>query len=203
MLRTLSLISCCFLFSTGLSAQTRPAAEGYASSVWVGAEVSTFNPDYGCDSASPFVCGDHQLLGFAPLVYLNNVLLHRIGVEGEARLLHWRGPTGGVTESSYLAGPRFAFLRWKKAYFIGKVGVGNANIAIPKSPGDGNHFAYAPGFIAEFKLRPRFTARTEYEYQFWPNFKGVPTKTTSGCCGLTPNGFSLGFSYEVHKTGWK
>lgn len=200
MIRALSLMSCCFLLSAVSFSQTQPAAEAQNHSVWVGAEFSTFNPDYGCGSASPFVCWDHQLLGFAPLAYVNGVLLHRIGVEAEARILHWRGPDGGVTESSYLAGPRIGLLRWKKAYLVGKIGFGDANIAIPRhGPGDGNHFAFAPGFIAEFKLRPRLVVRSDYEYQVWPSFKGAPTSTTSGCCGLTPNGFSLGLSYEVHK----
>lgn len=204
MLRTLSLVSCCSLLSALLFAQTQPAAEGHVSSLWVGAEISTFNPDYGCDSASPFVCWDYQLLGFTPLVYVNDLLLHRIGVGGEARILRWRGPIGNVTESSYLAGPRVRLFRFKKAQFNSKFDFGSANIAVPRhGPGDGNHFAIAPGLLAEFKVKPRLTVLTEYEYQFWPNFQGAPTSGTSGCCGLSPNGFSLGVSYQVYRVGWK
>ena len=195
MLKMPSLVSCCFFLSSMLFAQTDPAAEGHGRSLWVGGEISTFNPDWGCVSASPFTCWNHQLLGFVPVVDANDLLRHKIGVEGEARIMRWHGPEG-YADSSYLVGPRFGLFRLKEWYFSGKVGLGNAEISVHDA-GNGNHFAIAPGFIAEFKLRPRLAVRAEYEYQIIPGFKGTPTNTTSGCCGLTPNGFSLGLSYAV------
>ena len=204
MLKVLSLVLCFFLLPAVLFAQSRPSAEGGGSSLWVGGEISTFNPDYECASGSPLSCWDHQLLGFAPFVDAVNLLPRLgmgegLGIEGEARFLHWRGPYSGFTESSYLVGPRFGLVRVKDSLrLIGKVGVGRANIALPPgSPGNGDHFAYAPGIIAEVKVTPRVLVRGGYEYQVWPGFKGVRTSTTTGCCGLTPNGFSLGLSYEL------
>lgn len=195
MLKLVSLIVTCFLLPATLFAQSSPAAEGRrAPSIWVGGEISMFNPDWGCKDSSPFTCVNHQLLGFAPFVDVDNLLLHRVGVEGEARILHWRGPGSGLTESTYLAGPRFGLVHFNNSlYLSGKVGFGNANIVVPNhAAGDGNHFAYAPGFIFEYRVSHRLDARAEYEYQIWPNFQGSTT-----CCGLTPNGFSLGFSYKV------
>jgi hypothetical protein len=202
MLKVLGLIVLCFLLPAALVAQSFPSAEGRRGmTVWVGGEVSMFNPDWGCKDDSPFTCGGGQLLGFAPFVDANNLLIHRVGVEGEARILHWRGPGQGLTESSYLVGPRVGLFQLKNAiFFSGKFVVGNANITVPNhGPGDGNHLAIAPGFIGEFRLSRRLAMRGEYEYQLWPSFKGVATSTTSGTGGLTPNGFSLGVSYRLFR----
>jgi hypothetical protein len=186
----------CFFFSSlllsaTLSAQSFPSAEGPRLTVSAGAEISLFNPDYGCKDNSPFMCFGQQLLGVAPFVDANHLFFQRLGAEGEARFLHWRGPGGGLTESSYMAGPRVGLIGFRRSiYLSAKVLVGSANINIPKSAaGNGTHLAYAPGAVAEFKVTRRLTARVDYEYQIWPNFIG------SG--GLTPNGFSLGLSYMI------
>lgn len=198
MFRFLLLASLCLLASLAVSAQSLPAAEGSGLSVWVGAEVSTFNPDYGCANSSPFSCGGHQLIGIAPFADVNHFLFRRIGAEGEARFMHWGGP-GTVTESTYLVGPRVGLLSFKrKLYLSGKVLVGDAKISLPpKDPGNGSYFAYAPGVVVEYRATRRIFARAEYEYQLWPAFKGISTATTNGKGGLTPNGFSLGLSYAV------
>jgi hypothetical protein len=39
--------------------------------------------------------------------------------------------------------------------------------------------------------------RGDYEYQFWPTFKGIHTATTDGTGALTPNGLSIGVSYAL------
>jgi opacity protein-like surface antigen len=137
------------------------------------------------------MCGGQQLLGVAPFVDANQLLFHRLGAEGEARFLHWRGPGAGLTESTYLAGPRFALISFKHSIGLsGKFLVGSANIHVPNdAAGNGTHFAYAPGAVAEFKVSRRLTARVDYEYQIWRNFIG------NG--GLTPNGFSFGLSYMI------
>jgi opacity protein-like surface antigen len=182
-----------------LSAQSLPSAEGPSVSIWVGAEISTFNPDYGCSDNSPFMCGGQQLIGIAPYVDANHLFFSRLGAEVESRFLHWRGPGSGLTESSYLVGPRFGLLSLKRSVFLsGKVLVGSANLHLPSgAAGSGSYFAYAPGAVAEFRITRRLTARADYEYQIWPSFKGVATATTTGTGGLTPNGFSLGVSYAI------
>ncbi len=199
MYRFLCIFLSSLLLSATLSAQSLPSAEGPRVSVWVGAELSTFNPDYGCSDNSPFICGGQQLIGVAPLVDANHLFFPRLGAEAQARFLHWRGPGAGLTESSYLAGPRFGLLSFKRTIFLsGKLLVGSANLHLPSSAaGSGTYFAYAPGGVAEFRITRRLTARADYEYQVWPYFKGVPSATTTGTGGLTPNGFSLGVSYAI------
>ncbi len=54
--------------------------------------------------------------------------------------------------------------------------------------GAGNYFVYAPGVTMDFRVKKRLTARVDYEYQIWPTFLDS---------GLTPNGFSFGFSYAL------
>ena len=54
---------------------------------------------------------------------------------------------------------------------------------------------YAPGGGFEYRLMRRLWVRADYEYQFWPDlFTGAKT--------LDPQGFTLGFSYDL-KPGWR
>ena len=198
MLKRFFLLLSCLLMATLLPAQTSPSAERGGVTVWVGAGGSTFNPDYGCASSSPFSCGDGQLQGITAFSDVNHLFFPRLGAEGEARFLHWGGPPG-VSEDSYLFGPRFHVLRYKRRLTADiKFLVGTGHINLPNhGPGEGNYFAYAPGGEADFRLSPRWAARVDYEYQVWPGFEGVPTAFTSGTGGITPNGFSLGISYAI------
>lgn len=203
MFRRLFLVATClFLASTALSAQSQWSAEGPArEGVWIGAEISTFNPDYGCSNASPFTCGDRQLIGLAPFIDADHLIFRRLGAEGKAQFLHWRGPGNGLTEATYMAGPKFGLWRFRRSALLsGKVLVGEGNITVPShGTGDGYHFAFAPGCMADVKVNRRVFARAEYEYQIWPFFKGVPTASTTGTGGLTPNGFSFGIGYSLQR----
>jgi len=195
MLRKISLLSSCLLLSVTLFAQSDPSAEGRGISLWAGVGISTFNPDYGCKDASAFACWDRQLLGITPFADANHLIIPRLGVEGEMRFLPWRGP-GGISQASYLAGPRVGLLRFRKLRLSGKVLIGAGHISLPRGGfGSGTYFAYAPGVIVEYRLTSRWSARVDYEYQIWPSFTG----TTGGSGGLTPNGFTFGASYAFLK----
>lgn len=188
------LIAGGLLLSIPLAAQAPPSAEGPAVAVWVGAAISTFNPDYGCTSDSPFQCWGNQLFGIGPYATTSAFLFGRIGAEGEARFLHWRGP-GGLTESSYLAGPTIRLFRYKDLRFNAKVLVGEARLNVSSGVGTGNYFAFAPGGTVEYPLRRRVSLRFGYEHQIWPSFQGRVIGHQHQ--GLTPNGFSLGVSYAI------
>ncbi len=192
------LLALSLLTSATLVAQVHPSAEGVGGdSMWVGAEISTFNPDYGCLHASPFTCWNHQLLGFSPYADTRRMFYSRISAEGQARFLHWRGP-GSLTESSYMAGPRVALYQFRQITLNGKLLAGYARLTVPKNyVGSGTYFAYAPGVLVDYKVSPRLIVRADYEQQFWPNFKGIRTATTDGTGGLTPNGLSIGVSYAL------
>jgi hypothetical protein len=192
MIKGLCLFTSCLLLSATLSAQTLPSAEGHEPSLWVGAEVSSFNPDYGCNNNSPFTCWNHQLLGIAPYADANRLVLQRVGAEAEARFLHWRGPSS-MTQATYMAGPRITLLHYRRAVFNGKILFGDARITIPAIGLTGNYFAYAPGLTMDYRVARRLSARVDYEYQLWPSFKG----NFFGNGGLTPNGLSFGLSYAL------
>jgi hypothetical protein len=188
MLKRFCLLASICLISATLSAQVFPAAEGSRGSLWVGVALSTFNPDYGCANSNPFSCGGQQLLGIAPSVDANHLLPYRIGLEGEAQFLHWRGP-GPLTESSYLVGPRMPLWRYRVATLNAKFLLGDAHMSLPKGAiGNGDHFAYAPGAGVDVRVTRRINARVDYECQIWPTFARS---------GLTPNGFSFGVSYAL------
>jgi hypothetical protein len=149
--------------------------------------MSTFNPDWGCKSVNPFTCWDHQLLGVAAFTDVNH-LFGRIGVEGEARWLNWRGPGGGIKESNYLVGPRVQVFAGRRisanVKFLAGAGI------FHQSTNWGGWAAYAPGGTFGYRMSRRFLIRGDYEYQMWPGFVTH---------GLTPNGFSAGVSYRLFR----
>ena len=188
MRKKLYLVASSLLLSVPLFAQTFPAGEGPRVSYWVGASVSTFNPDYGCSSNSPFSCWNHQIIGLGPYLDTSSFLLGRIGAEAEAHFLRWHGPAG-LTEDSYLGGPRVRLFRYRGMHVTVKflLGAGHLDVPSPKV-GSGHYFAYAPGVAVDYRVARRISARLDYEFQRWPGFASQ---------GLTPNGFSLGFSYAL------
>ncbi len=197
MLKRLSLLALYLLMTSLLTAQSSPSAERGGVTVWVGGGYSRFNPDYGCANSSPFSCGSGLLQGINTFADLNHLFLARLGAEGEAKFLHWGGPPG-LSQDSYLFGPRFNVWRYRTLNLNAKLLLGSGHIGIPNhGPGEGNHFVYAPGVGADFRLTPRFAARVEYEYQIWPGFTGEATSFTSGTGGIRPNGFSIGVSYAL------
>ncbi len=180
------------LISVPSIAQTSPSAEGPGVTVWVGASVSMFNPDYGCKNNSPFSCWGNQLIGFGPYVDTNSFLLGRIGAEGEARFLRWHGPVG-LTEDTFMGGPRVRLWHHRALHATAKFLIGEARLNVSNNGvGTGNYFAYAPGGAVDYRVSRRLAARLDYEYQKWPTFRGA-----SGNKGLTPNGFSVGVSYAI------
>jgi hypothetical protein len=199
MLKRLTLLTSLFLLCVAMWAQSSPSAERPHFALWAGAEISTFNPDFGCANSSPFSCGSHQLIGVSPFLDANHVIFRRLFVEGESRFLRWNGPGGGLTETSYLTGPSLHLMHFRRTVlFSCKFLFGGGRIHVPDyGPGNGTYFVYAPGGVFDIKMTKRMAARAEYEYQKWPSFKGIATATTTGTGGLTPNGFSFGVSYAL------
>lgn len=174
-------------------AQSVESATSGTRRLFVGGEFSTFNPDWGCHNASAFTCWDSHLVGLGAVVDANHVLW-KLGVEGEARWLHWGGPAGGLQESSYLAGPRYPLYRIQNLTMYAKGLVGEARITRPSNLGTGSYFALAPGGTLEYRIKWNWAVRAEYEYQFWPQFQGLPGEPVKG---LTPNGLSFGVGYRL------
>jgi opacity protein-like surface antigen len=191
------------LFPPAILAQSAPATVGGNSTLWVGGEMSSFNPDYSCSTSVPFGCGT-QLVGPAAFFDLN--VAPKWGAEGEARWLHWNG-SGGQIESNYLGGGRYRVVRYHRLDGWAKMLLGAGLITTPNFPAagslKGSYFAWSPGGTLEFRVTPRISLRGDYEYQVWPAFAGPPTyDSTTGTVsqhdhGLTPNGFSVGLTYRI------
>lgn len=200
MVNRLCFVAAFPLLLAPLGAQAPPSAEsGVPTTLWIGASVSTFNPDYGCPNSSPFSCGQHQLIGVVPHLDTSSFLFGRIGVEGEARLLLFHGPIAMV-QYSYLGGPRVRLFRYRDVVLTGKFLVGWAHLDVSPGLGDGGYFAYAPGAAIDYRLKPFISARIDYEYQRWPGYSCFKCGN-GGSGGLTPNGFSFGVSYAIHRAG--
>ena len=172
-------------------AQSAPSAEGGFSSVWAGAELSSFNPDWGCQSSSPLSCGNYQIEGVAVFADANR-LLGPIGMEGEARWLLWHGPN--ITESNYLIGPRYQVFAGSRFSANIKFLAGAGIFDQKGSSSWEGWSAFVPGVTLGYRISPKLILRGDYEYQRWPGFVGA-----LGPHGLTPNGFSLGVSYHIFR----
>ncbi len=195
MLKKLYIAPAFLLVLVPLASQTVPSAHGGpGATIWVGAAVSMFNPDYGCKSNSPFSCWEHELIGVGPYVYTSPFLLGRVGGEAELRMLLWHGPAT-LIEYSYMGGPRVQIFRYKKVDFSARILFGQAHLDLAApAVGGGSYFAYAPGAAVDYRVSRHVAARFDYEYQRWPGFPS----STGGSGGLTPNGFSVGLSYAIH-----
>jgi len=182
------------LFAASLMAQSAPSATSRAVSIFAGGEFSTFNPDWGCLSASVFTCWNRHLSGIGVVADANHFLISKLGVEAEARWLHWGGPGNGLVQSNYLVGPRYRLFRLYKLSGYGKGLVGESWMTIPGGYGSRRYFTYSIGPTAEYNVTKRFVVRADYEYQIWPQFAGIATLPNHK---LTPNGLSFGATYKV------
>jgi opacity protein-like surface antigen len=174
------------LVPVGAGAQVVPSAYRETRSLWVGAEGSDVSASF------PYQSGQ-RLEGVGVFADFN--LNGRVGIEGDARFLHFGG-FEGTTESSYLAGPRVFLFEWRRLRPYGKFLVGDGKIHYPFAIGDGSYLALAPGGGVEYRLSHRWTVRGEYEYQMWhdsPGFANEPDHE------LTPNGFHVGVAYRVFR----
>jgi hypothetical protein len=168
--------------ATTVFAQVAPSARGGNSSLWVGGEFSSFNPDY--DPAS-------RVIG--PGVFVDFNLTPKLGVEGEARWMRWNG-AAGETNSDYLGGVKYRIFKIQKLSISAKFLAGGVWIKYPLDIGTGSYFAYTPGVIGDYRLSRRFSVRGDYEYQFLPSAPGFVGMESHG---LSPNGFSVGVAYRL------
>lgn len=190
------------LLPTFLTAQSPQSATGGEARLWAGAELSDYNPDYGCLSNVVFNCS-HQLLG--PTAFFDFGFHNKWSAEGDARWLVWNS-NQGQKESSYTIGPRYRVWQGDRFALHGKINFGGMwlqTLGFPQAGSlKGSYFVVAPGADIDYALSNHLLVRAEYDYELLPSFAGPPTVNSSGQLvqhnsGLTPNGFSFGVAWRV------
>lgn len=166
--------------------QVVASAYGPAHALWAGAEYSYFNASF------PYQSG--QRIGGVG-VFADYHVTPIIAVEGDAQFLPFGG-FHGVTESSFLAGPKAFFLARGRFRPYGKALVGVGNIHYPFAIGNANYLSLAPGAGTEYSIGRRWSLRGEYEYQMWLNSPGYVNEPNHE---LTPNGFHIGLAYRIFR----
>ncbi len=182
------------LFAAPLLAQSAPSATSGRVALSVGAEGSNFNSDWGCLSASEFSCWNNHLWGIAVVFDADHIVTGKLGAEGEARWFRWGGPSGKMTISNYLIGPRYQLYRRGGLSAYVKLPLGGSWTTLPFGVGSGSYFTLAPGGTVEYRITKKLVVRGDYEYQDWPSFSGIPGLPNHG---LTPNGLSAGVKYRL------
>ncbi len=167
-------------FVGAAEAQAVATASGPGSNLSLGGGVSSFQSDYG----------KQNLAG--GLLYLDANPHWRVGFEGEARFLRYRGAEE-VTESNYLGGVRVLLLKPRRFQPYAKVLAGMGKITLPFNYAHGSFLTYAPGAGLDIAANNFVTIRVvDFEYQHWPQF-------TYGA--LSPYGISAGISLRLNPIG--
>lgn len=165
-------------------AQVVPSATSHTFSVSAGGLGSLVQPDYageGIAQTSP-----NRLYGIGAYVDLH--FSRWVQIEGEGRWMRFneyypQGSSIGISEDTYLAGPRIPIVTFHRVTPYGKflVGLGSGSFI------SGSTFVLAYGGGADVRLTRRLTLRAiDFEYQQW---RVNPT--------LYPYGGSVGISYKI------
>lgn len=174
------VVSICSLFlSIAVSAhgQVLPSASASGFSLEAGGLGSVTQPDYageGIAQSSP-----NRLYGVG--AFVDARFSRWVQIEGEGRWLKFNQYLG-ISENTYLAGPRIPIRDFRKFTPYGKVLVGMGSGSFLS----GNTFVIAYGGGVDYRLNRRFTVRGDFEYQQW---RVTPT--------IWPYGASAGISYKI------
>lgn len=138
------------------SAQAAEAAnEGHAF-LAVGGGASGYEVQYG----------SRKLLGLTAWVDADTI--RHFGFEGEGRWLEYH-QRANVHAETYLGGVRYHFnVGRTQPYVKGLAGIGLFNF--PYNFATGRYFVIAPGGGVDYRLSRRWSARADFEYQYWPQF---------------------------------
>ncbi len=155
-------------------AQSNESATAGRSFLWVGGAVSGYYLQYG----------QSKNLGVTGYVDADSV--RRFGIEAEGRWLDFH-QKNDIHAETYLAGPRYHFNAGRfQPYAKGLVGLGKFNFTYNYARG--SYFVIAPGGGLDYFISPRWSARADFEYQYWPQF-------TFGA--MSSGGVSLGVRYLI------
>jgi len=188
---------CGLLFAATLaaSAQVHASAERRGMSITAGAFGSIFQPDY----AGGAVPGASQIPLYGMGTYVDVKFNRWAQIEAEGRWLRFNEDRQ-IGQSNYLIGPRLPIHHFGRYTPYAKALIGFGYMTFEHEDGDilpqryGRYTDIALGGGVDIKLTKRFSARTDFEFQGWPNWPyipGIPTAT------LMPYGASVGVGYRI------
>jgi opacity protein-like surface antigen len=170
-----------------LSQVTYSAQEGNLPFT-VGVGISNFSDDWGVTNPRQdgiTVWADWRLPFLPPA-------LKGLGLEAEGRDINWATPSGipGHRMDTALIGPMYEWRRKGKIRPFGKYLLGIGSIDFP----NGTYYSHDTRTVFELgggvdvRFWNRFSARGQYDYQWWHQIFGPND--------LTPNGFTVGVVYD-------
>lgn len=124
--------------------------------------------------------GERKNLGLTAWVDADTI--RHLGVEGEARWLEYH-QTANVHVETYLIGGRYHFDVGRMQPYV-KALVGDGHFNFPYNYAYGNYLVIAPGGGVDYRLSRRWSARADFEYQYWPQFTYGAMSSVGGTVGL-------------------
>jgi hypothetical protein len=138
--------------------------------LFVGGGVSGYRIEYG----------QRNMLGATLWVDGNSI--RPLGLAGEIRWLEWH-QQASVHAETYLGGLRYRFhVGRTQPYVKGLIGPGHFNF--PYNFAVGNYLVIAPGAGLDYPLGSRWSARADFEYQYWPEFTFGAMSAGGGTIGI-------------------
>jgi len=174
------------MISFSAQAQVVPSAYYPPRALWVGAQFSNIHAGFPYQSSQ-------RISGLSGFVDYH--VTPRVSIEADARFLRF-GSFYSESETSYLAGPRFAIWNAGKLRPYGQFLVGLASMHFPFKIGDERYLALAPAGGVNYRLSRKWILNAEYEYQLWP---GSPNFSNEPAHEITPNGFHAGLAYQIRR----
>lgn len=155
-------------------AQAKESADAGRGFLWAGGGASGYYLQYG------------QRKNLGATVWVDADTIRRFGIEAEGRWLEWH-QTADVHVETYLIGGRYHFdVGNFQPYVKTLVGAGRFNF--PYNYAYGHYFIVAPGGGVDYRLSRRWSARADFEVQYWPQF-------TYGA--MTSPGATIGLRYRI------
>lgn len=167
--------------------QTLPAARQGGVPIVVGAALSDYSVDWG---------PGQRMIGISAWAdWLPNSfpgVMRGLGIEAVGHAINYDVPSGisRMRQDTIQGGPMYVFNPYRGIRPYARYVFGIGSIDFPPS-GTYSHdtfFVSSPGGGAEFHAWQHIWIRADYEYQFWHQ--------TFGAHDLTPNGFTVGVSYD-------
>jgi opacity protein-like surface antigen len=187
------------LSSLSVGAQSRPSAREAGLPLSVGFGYSNYNIDF--DNFKRSAEESPRMGGLSAWIDLDlsglRFVPNGLGIEAKGDSIRYGRPQdySEMSQTAALAGPIYHWRRRSALHPYGKFLLGYGRTYFPARYGKWvgpYHFdtrtVYAPGGGVDLHAYGPLWVRADYEYQMWPQLFGRT---------VTPNGFTLGVSYDL------